>query len=94
MKKIFLIIILLFSFSCQEVLNGMVCGRPPQYEIDKAKWYFSNTRIERIYLKDEEIKEKFGCYYYFGDWIYSFSSLFEGGYILVRNGEAVYYIKN
>jgi hypothetical protein len=92
MKKILLICIFLLNISCQYVSGGMICGMPPQYETDKAKWYFANSSVSKVNLSDEEIKKYFGCYHYFGDYVYSFSTMFKSGYILVRSGEAVYYV--
>jgi len=93
MKKLFLLSLLILNISCQEILEGMICGMPPEHESIKAKWYFANTSISKVNMSDEEIKEYFGCYHYFGDYVYSFSTMFDSGYILVRGGEAVYYVK-
>ncbi len=91
MKKIFLATILLLNTSCQSLLEGMACGRPPQYTIDKAKWLYENNGRQQVWLSSEEIDKIFGCYYYFGDQIYYYKSFFSEGYVLVRSGEAVYY---
>lgn len=93
MKKIFAICSFLLTASCAQMLEDIGCGTPPYYEQQQAKSLYGDLFSSRVYMNYEEGRKIFGCYYRYGDVVYSYSRLFDSGYVLVRGNQAITYRK-
>ena len=90
MKKIFLLSVLLMMASCEGPFSNMGCGNPAAYQKEHAEWYYHNAGARKVSGPSPKITALFGCYYYsYSDSIYSYSTLFHDGYILVRSGKPI-----
>ncbi len=93
MKKIFVICTFLLTASCAEIIEDMGCGMPSYYEQNEAKSLYQDLFSSRVYMNYDEGRKIFGCYYRRGDLVYSYSRLFDSGYVLVRDNKAIAYRK-
>lgn len=90
MKKIFLISIFLLTASCAEVLNNMGCGKPTFKQQKDAKWYYNHGGARIVSSPSKKITDLFGCHYYkYSDTVYSYSTFFHKGYVLVRKRKPI-----
>ncbi len=90
MKKIFLLGIFLIAASCEDIISNMGCGIPSSRQNEEAKWYYDHAGARKISGPSTKITGLFGCYYYsYSDTVYSYSTLFHEGYILVRSGKPI-----
>lgn len=79
--------------SCAEVMGDIGCEEPTYEEQDVANTLYNDMLTARVSMDYDQAKKIFGCYYYRGDWIYSYSRIFDKGYILVRGNKAIIYRK-
>lgn len=92
MKKLFFLSFFLLT-SCSEMYENIGCGMPTYVEQDMAKSLYNDIMSIRVPMNFDNARKIFGCYYTRGDRVYSYSRMFESGYILVRNGQAIAYRK-
>lgn len=91
--KFFLFFIFFLITSCTEIVENIGCGTPYIWERDMAKSLYNELYSFRARMSFDEARKIFGCYYHRGDFIYTYHRLYDSGYILVRNGEAIAYRK-
>lgn len=90
--KILLIILFLLTTSCAEIAEDILC-RPPSYqEQENARLLYGEDMFaSSVHLTYEEGRKIFGCNYSAGDYVYTYSRLYDEGYILVRGNNAITY---
>ncbi len=94
MKIISSLVFLLFLTSCtNEMFDHIGCGMPPEEDRKEAKALFNDIMTVKANLSEEQAKKIFGCYYYQGDEVYSYSRIIGKGYVLVRYGRPVTSVK-
>lgn len=92
MKKIFLLFILFAATFCTpEMIENLGCMAPSYEQQETAQSLYNDMFSKRVSMSYEEARKIFGCYYARGDQIYSFTRVFDEGYILVRGNNAIIY---
>ena len=74
-------------------LHQMGCFSPSEYTQQRAQDFFEDAYTTKIFIIGNLGYKVFGCYYYSGDEIYYYKTIFNSGYILVRNNEAITYVE-
>lgn len=90
--KAFLFLLLLASTSCVYSYRGIACIAPTEIKQQRAQAMYNSfgTKFENVSI--ERGREIFGCNFWDGDYVYSYSTLWGKKYILVHNGEPVTYV--
>lgn len=58
-------------------------------EVEHALWYYNHGSAQRVFNASQQVKDLFKCYYHSSDYIYSYSTLWHEGYILVRKNKPI-----
>ncbi len=90
MKKIIILTCFLL-FSCNEMIEEFSCPSPTYFERNKAKSLYNDVSSFRTPLSNEEAHKIFGCQYRRGDYVYSYSRLYDTVYVLVRDKDVITY---
>ena len=91
--KFILLFLVLISSNCMGTLHQMGCFSPSEYTQQRAQDFFEDAYTTKIFIIGNLGYKVFGCYYYSGDEIYYYKTIFNSGYILVRNNEAITYVE-
>lgn len=89
--KAFAIIFLLLTTSCIEIAENISCKPISYQEQEIAKSLYGDMFASRVSLTYEEGRKIFGCNYSVGDYVYTYSRLYDEGYVLVRDNNAITY---
>ena len=87
--KLLFLILLFFTTSCLGTFHQLSCFAPSEYQQQRAQEFFEDAYSTRIFIIGDLGYKYFGCYYYPGDEIYYYKTIFNHGYVLVRNNKAV-----
>ncbi len=91
MRKFFVVAFLVVITSCAELTENIGCGTPSARKQEEAKVMYNDFFSSRVYMSYEDMRKNFGCYAERGDVVYSYSRIYDSGYVLVRDGQAVTY---
>ncbi len=93
MRKFLLLAAFFLITSCNEMIENIGCGMPSYVEQSTAQSLYGDIFSVRVSMDYDKARKIFGCYYTRGDLIYTYSRLFDSGYILVRGDAAIAYRK-
>ncbi len=87
----FVVVLFFVIASCTELTENIGCGTPSDRKQEEAKSMYNDLFSSRVYMSYEDMRKNFGCYAQRGDVVYSYSRIYDSGYVLVRDGQAVTY---